>query len=110
VFSLIRTVWNISYFGDYNQLFVKLLTFPVLSLLFSLSLKARGPVSIEPAPAWVMATETNKIQNSNDKNISGGFYYDLIDRQINMEKKTVFVHVIRHIVNESGIQDVCKYP
>jgi len=53
-----------------------------------------------------MATETNKIQNSNDKNISGGFYYDLIDRQINLEKKTVFVHVIRHIVNESGIQDV----
>ncbi|HEY2349292.1 MAG TPA: DUF3857 domain-containing protein, partial [Puia sp.] len=42
------------------------------------------------------------------KNVSGGYFYDLMDRQINLEKQTIYLHIIRHIVNESGVQDASE--
>ena len=75
---------------------VSLLIFSLFTGLFS---TAGSLINIKPEPSWILSNIADLTRNPGAKNISGGYYYDLMDRQINLEKQTVYVHIIRHIVN-----------
>lgn len=84
---------------------IVLLIISLLSGLFSI---AGSQVNIKPEPAWILSNVVDGARVPNAKNISGGYYYDLMDRQINLDKQTVYVHIIRHILNESGVQEASE--
>lgn len=84
---------------------VSLLIFSLFTGLFS---TAGSLINIKPEPSWILSNIADLSRNPGAKNISGGYYYDLMDRQINLEKQTVYVHIIRHIVNESGVQEASE--
>jgi hypothetical protein len=84
---------------------LSLLIFSLLTGLFS---SAGNLINIKPEPSWILSNMADKTRNPSEKNISGGYYYDLMDRQVNLEKQTIFVHNIRHIVNESGVQEASE--
>ena len=109
MFTLIRK--NATYLlclRNPNQLILSrslLLIFCLFPGLFS---TAGSLINIKPEPSWILPAVVDGTRNPGAKNISGGYYYDLMDRQINLEKQTVYVHVIRHIVNESGVQEASE--
>jgi hypothetical protein len=80
----------------------------IISLFSGLFSTAGGPVSIKPEPSWILPSLVDETRTPNAKDISGGYYYDLMDRQINLDKQTVYVNIIRHIVNESGVQEASE--
>jgi hypothetical protein len=82
-----------------------LLIFSLFSGLYS---AAGNLINIKPAPSWILPNAVDGMRNPNVKDISGGYYYDLMDRQVNLEKQTVYLHIIRHIVNESGVQEASE--
>jgi hypothetical protein len=80
----------------------------LLTLFGYLSLFAGNQVSIKPAPGWVYPVTIDVARNPNPKSVSNGYYYDLMDRQVNLVNQTVYQHFIRHIVNESGVQEASE--
>ncbi len=94
--------------GNPNQLIVPRVSLLILSLFTSLFSAAGSLINIKPEPSWILPSVADVTRTPGAKNISGGFYYDLMDRQINLEKQTVYVHIIRHIVNESGVQEASE--
>jgi Domain of Unknown Function with PDB structure (DUF3857)/Protein of unknown function (DUF2569) len=80
----------------------------IFSLFTGLSLTAGNLINIKPAPSWILPNIVDGTRSPGAKNISGGYYYDLMDRQVNLEKQSVYVHIIRHIVNESGVQEASE--
>jgi Domain of Unknown Function with PDB structure (DUF3857)/Protein of unknown function (DUF2569) len=87
---------------------VKSLSLLIVALMAGLCSTASGPINIKPDPAWVLPSQINGNQKPDTKNVSGGYYFDLMDHQINLEKQTIYTHIIRHIVNESGVQDASE--
>jgi hypothetical protein len=77
-------------------------------LFFSMSACAGNLINIKPQPSWILVNQIDGTRNPVAKNISDGYYYDLMDRQINLDQQTVYVHVIRHLVNESGVQEASE--
>lgn len=84
------------------------LTLLIFSLLTGLFSTAGGLINIKPEPSWILPNTSDKTRNPEEKNISGGYYFDLMDRQVNVEKQTVYAHIIRHIINESGVQEASE--
>ena len=87
---------------------MKRLALLIVALMAGLCSTASGPINIKPDPAWILPSPINENQKADSKNVSGGYYFDLMDHQINLEKQTVYTHFIRHIVNESGVQEASE--
>ena len=87
-------------------------SFPFISLCFVLfNLQLFGQtysvihpaVFREPEPDWVVNTGETTIEISARK-VSEGYYIKLYDYQNHVEKQTSYIHIIRQIVAESGVQ------
>lgn len=61
-------------------------------------------VHITPKPKWL---NSYKLYDKPipQRDIENGFFYSLIEEQINVELKIDYVHIVRQIVSEAGIQN-----
>ena len=76
-----------------------------LSLQVSVLLLAGSTVQIKPAPSWILPITMDSSRNPDQKDVSNGFFYELMNRQVNLLNQTLYVHFTRQIINESGVQD-----
>ncbi|OIR13223.1 hypothetical protein GALL_56080 [mine drainage metagenome] len=75
------------------------------SLFICKSVSANSPsVHISPKPSWTGSFKPF-TEKPPERDIANGYYYALIERQINIEEKASYVHIIREIVSDEGIQD-----
>jgi transglutaminase-like putative cysteine protease len=70
--------------------------------------KAGTPVvHRSPKPLWLSSFKTYN-QKPRARTIERGFFYALIEEQIQVEKQADYHHVIREIVSEAGIQNASQ--
>jgi len=74
-----------------------------LSALLYPDISAQKP-AIAPAPSWIVNIQPDFAKKPIEKDISDGYYLDLSDLQIHVPAQTEYHHIIRHIINESGVQ------
>src|ERR1700760_121465 len=77
----------------------------ILSCLLSLSLYANKIVSTGAQPKWLTAVHPSLEKKPASRDISDGYYYELLDLQTNLLVNTQYTHYIKHIINESGVQN-----
>lgn len=91
-----------------RKLFVPLLIAAMSGLLLILgppAARAGAPVvHISARPAWL---NTFKLSDKKlpARQVTNGFFYQLFEEQIQVEKQADYKHVIREIVSEAGIQN-----
>lgn len=81
-----------------------------LVLLFWCSGAAFGDtpsVHISAKPNWLSAIKPYN-QKPSSRTIERGFYYALIEEQVQVEKQADYNHIIREIVSETGIQNASQ--
>jgi hypothetical protein len=69
---------------------------------------ANNKPRIQPEPAWVIPVNPESGRVPDLKDVSNGYYYDLMNRQVNLVNHTAYFRFIRHIVNESGVQEASE--
>lgn len=74
-----------------------------VNLLHILPTFGQPTLSQSPIPQWVESIEV-KGRRPEAKKISEGYYFKLLDYQLHAEQQVAYTHVIREIVNESGVQ------
>lgn len=91
---------------------LSLLARNVLSvLLFCLlynSSTAFEKVSVSPEPSWLYKVNADILKKPDIKSVSSGYYLVLVDHQVNLANSTNYNHIIRHIINESGVQNASE--
>ncbi len=84
----------------------------VVVLLFLLgsacSIARAGNVSIASEPAWLYPVQAANHTPPATRTVGNGYYLELADNQVNISLQTEYRHVIRHIVNESGVQNASE--
>lgn len=75
-------------------------------LVFSQLLAQKATIS--PSPEWLYKTTPDLSKIAEKKTISNGYYFDLLDIQTHIASQTEYRHFIRHIVNESGVQNASE--
>jgi hypothetical protein len=81
-----------------------------LMMLFWCSGAAFGDVPvvhISAKPNW-LSTIKPYNQKPSSRTIERGFYYELIEEQVQVEKQADYNHIIRDIVSETGIQNASQ--
>jgi hypothetical protein len=63
---------------------------------------------LAPAPDWIVPINPDATRKPDSKVIRNGYYLDLLDYQSHPGRQTEYVHFIRHIVNESGVQNASE--
>ena len=80
--------------------------FSIFFLLFTGNMaSASGPVvHISPVPDWISILKpyTKSIPL---RTVENGYFYQLYEEQVQVEKQADYTHVIREIVSDAGIQD-----
>lgn len=79
-----------------------------LSGLLTLPALAKEKIQTAAAPAWLYPVHTDPSRQPVTRDISGGYYFELIDAQTNLLTHTEYTHTIKHIINESGVQDASE--
>lgn len=84
-----------------------------LSLIFLLAAicsqtRAAEKVAITAMPTWIYKTTPDLEKKPEARNISNGYYLELMDEQVNLFLQTQFTHLVRHIVNESGVENASE--
>lgn len=64
-------------------------------------------IHISAKPTWISALKPYN-QRPSSRTIERGFYYALIEQQIQVEKQADYNHIIREIVSETGIQNASQ--
>lgn len=64
-------------------------------------------VHISAKPTWINTLKPYN-QRPSSRTIERGFYYALIEEQIQVEKQVDYNHIIREIVSETGIQNASQ--
>ncbi len=77
----------------------------ILCLLLSFPAPASPNIQTGPAPGWLAVIHPDLGKTPPSREISGGYYLELLDVQTNLIHCTQYTHFIKHIVNESGVQD-----
>ena len=81
----------------------------ILLLLFVTQfIYAKHKPEIGAEPSWLYPVKPDLSKKPALKKISNGYYLELFDSQINVGHQTNYVHFIRKIVNESGIQNASE--
>lgn len=84
---------------------LSLLYFFVLQIALSSYARATQPtVHIAPRPVWLRAYKDND-QKIPLHDVNNGYFYQLSEEQIHVEKQADYRHNIREIVSEAGIQN-----
>lgn len=69
---------------------------------------ATDKVQVSAAPHWVLPVKADLNKAPIAKNISSGYFLELIDQQVNLGNNTRYVRFIRNIVNETGVQNASE--
>ncbi|MDB5149710.1 MAG: hypothetical protein JWQ57_3730 [Mucilaginibacter sp.] len=64
-------------------------------------------VHISPRPTWLNILKPYN-QKPSSRTIERGFYYALIEEQVQVEKQADYNHIIREIASETGIQNASQ--
>jgi transglutaminase-like putative cysteine protease len=87
------------------------LTSPVIVLFVLISAfiaKASNPaVHVSPKPTWLSACKSYN-QKPSARTIENGYFYALIEQQVQVEKQADYHHVIKEIISETGIQNASQ--
>lgn len=90
------------------KIYLTLIFCPLLVLFKSQLAKAGTPVIHQsPRPTWLSSVKTYD-QKPSARTIERGFFYALIEEQIQVEKQADYHHVIREIVSDAGIQNASQ--
>jgi len=81
-----------------------------LSFILSLALigntsQAAPNVRTGAIPSWLYAVHPNLDKQPVQRDISNGFYYELLEEQTSLPANTEYTHYIKHINNETGVQN-----
>jgi len=88
---------SIKYFFSQTALFLLIYLIPGF-------LVAQPKVYQSGKPSWVhVPADLNLKQNPRD--VSDGYYLKLYDYQVHAEEQTSYVHIVRDIISEAGIQN-----
>ncbi|MGZ5134136.1 MAG: DUF3857 domain-containing transglutaminase family protein, partial [Flavitalea sp.] len=80
-----------------------------LMLCFTYSIaQATDKVRLSAAPQWLYPINPDLDKKPIKKNISNGYYLELVDQQVNLITNTRYIHYIRNIVNETGVQNASE--
>ena len=77
----------------------------ILCLLLTFSLSANPGIHTGAQPDWLSVIHPDPNRQPSPEEISDGYYYELLDLQTNLLRSTEYTHFIKHIINESGVQD-----
>jgi hypothetical protein len=77
-------------------------------LLLSIYSSAKEKVLIASEPAWIQKVNADFTKTPVSKSISDGYYLELVDNQVNLTNNTEYTHFIRHLINESGVQNASE--
>src|SRR6195256_6731644 len=69
---------------------------------------SNNKILVNAEPAWVFKTNPDLTKTPATKSIRNGYYLELLDNQVNLINSTEYFHFIRHIVNESGVQNASE--
>src|SRR5687767_4386352 len=69
---------------------------------------AADKVEIHPEPSWLYKITPDLNIKPPSKEISGGFYFPLFNRQVNLLTQTEYIHVIRKIESDKGVQNASE--
>ena len=61
--------------------------------------------STAPKPGWLVPYKPDASLTTSTKEVSEGYYQLLYEEQYHLEQKTIYRHIIRDIVSETGIQN-----
>ncbi len=81
------------------------LLFSILSAVISLYGIANPVVQTGTQPVWLDMHHPDLDKRPDPRDINEGYYYQLLDRQINLLNNTEYHHYIKQIFNQSGIQN-----
>jgi len=84
----------------------KIITLAICFCFFSG--KATEKISIASEPPWLFPVKPDFTKKPDSKAISNGYYLELINRQTELSSQTTYTHLIRHIVNETGVQNASE--
>jgi hypothetical protein len=79
----------------------------MLCVSYSIAL-ATDKVRLSAAPQWLYPVKPDLERKPIKKNISNGYYLELVDQQVNLITSTRYIHYIRNIVNETGVQNASE--
>jgi hypothetical protein len=65
-------------------------------------------VSVTAAPLWLYKVVAANTKPPSLGSVSNGFYIELADHQVDVASQTEYLHTIRHIINESGVQNASE--
>jgi hypothetical protein len=69
---------------------------------------AAEKVAITATPSWIFNVNPDLNKKPEARNISNGYYLELMDEQVNIPLQTEYTHLIRHIINESGVENASE--
>ena len=80
-----------------------------LSIILSLALignncQAAPGVRTGAVPTWLYPVHPNLGKAPVQRDISNGFYFELLEEQTSLPANTEYTHYIKHIINETGVQ------
>lgn len=65
-------------------------------------------VSVTAAPLWLYKIVASDKRQPSLGSVSNGYYIELADHQVDVSSQTEYLHTIRHIINESGVQNASE--
>ncbi len=81
---------------------MKLLVFTFFAFLGFVHPIVSQVVGINSAPSWVTDI-TSKREVTDNRDVDGGFRYQLVDHQVNIQRQEVYSHQVIEILNSNGI-------
>jgi len=81
----------------------------ILSLVLITNTSQAAPnVRTGALPSWLYAVHPDLDKKPIQRDISDGFYYELLEEQTSLPAKTEYTHYIKHINNETGVQNASE--
>ena len=69
---------------------------------------AADKVEIRSEPSWLYKVTPDLNVKPPSNEITGGYYFPLFNRQVNLLTQTEYIHVIRKIESETGVQNASE--
>src|ERR1700760_2693696 len=77
----------------------------LLSCLLYTHVFAGEKVHIGTLPSWLYPVQPDLGKKPAPGEISNGYYFEWLDFQTNLLTNTEYTHFIKHVINESGVQN-----
>lgn len=76
----------------------------VASILFVLSVNISHAQVVVPTPSWVAPIDISTVRDVDAKTIKGGYFYLVVDEQVNAVLHHSFYHYATKVVSEAGLE------